>query len=98
MKDQEIIDNAPVWADTHRKLLDYPDLTTYTDNGRDDKLDRSLADIKRIVELEKGIEKLSIAVSEAFPSLLSCDNVLIVPVPAYNKIVEEFNALKEPKT
>jgi hypothetical protein len=52
----------------------------------------------RIVELEKGIEKLSIAVSEAFPSLLSCDNVLIVPVPAYNKIVEEFKALKEPKT
>jgi hypothetical protein len=52
MKDQEIIDNAPDWADTHRKLLDYPDCTTYVDNKYEDKLDRSLADIKRILELE----------------------------------------------
>ena len=58
---------------------------------------RSLADIKRILELEKVIEKAASAVSQAFPCLVSCDNVLIVTVPAYNKIAAEFNAIKEPK-
>ena len=52
--DQEIIDNAPGWADTHRKLLSYPDCTTYANNADDEQvLDRSLVDIKRIAELEK---------------------------------------------
>ena len=54
MSNQEILDNAPDWADTYRKLLDYPDCTTYANNAKDEQvLDRSLADIKRIVELEK---------------------------------------------
>ena len=56
MNNQEIIDNAPDWADTHRKLLGYPDCTTYANNADDEQvLDRSLADIKRIAELEKAI-------------------------------------------
>ncbi|MFT6988187.1 MAG: hypothetical protein ACJASL_000147 [Paraglaciecola sp.] len=107
MKDQEIIDNAPPntsIVDSKFKFFDdiYCELNEQGEwnwkNTMPEYPIRSLADVNRIVELEKGIEKLSIAVSEAFPSLLSCDNVLIVPVPAYNKIVEEFNALKEPKT
>ena len=54
MTNQEILDNAPNWADAHRKLLDYPDCTTYANNADDEQvLDRSLADIKRIVELEE---------------------------------------------
>jgi hypothetical protein len=48
----------------------------------------------KIRKLEKGIEKLAIAVSKAFPSLLSCDNFLVVQVPAHNNIVAEFKALK----
>ena len=52
MSDRDILDNAPDWADTHRKLLDYPDCTTYADNARDGRLDRSLDDIRRITELE----------------------------------------------
>ena len=56
MTNQEILDNAPNWADAHRKLLDYPDCTTYANNADDEQvLDRSLADIKRIVELEKAL-------------------------------------------
>ena len=59
MNNKEILDNAPDWADTHRKLLDYPDCTTYANNADDEQvLDRSLADIKRIVELEKERESL----------------------------------------
>ena len=54
MTDQEILDNAPKWVDTYRKLLDYPDCTTYANNAKDEQLlDRSLVDIKRIAELEK---------------------------------------------
>ena len=52
MNNQKILDNAPVWADTHRKLLGYPDCTTYADNAHEGKLDRSLDDIRRIAELE----------------------------------------------
>tara|TARA_R110000868_G_scaffold361575_2_gene623556 strand:+ start:2222 stop:2641 length:420 start_codon:yes stop_codon:yes gene_type:complete len=53
MNNQEILDNAPEWADTHRKLLSYPDCTTYANNAKDEQvLDRSLADISRIAELE----------------------------------------------
>ena len=56
--DQEIIDNAPGWADTHRKLLSYPDCTTYANNADDEQvLDRSLVDIKRIAELEDLLKK-----------------------------------------
>ena len=58
MKDQDILDNAPVWADSHRKELLYPDSTTYLDNKYEDRLDRSLADIKRIVELEESNKTL----------------------------------------
>ena len=54
MSNQEILDNAPEWADTYRKLLDYPDCATYANNAKDEQvLDRSLADIRRIAELEK---------------------------------------------
>ena len=77
-------------------------LTTWTHDGWEQSSSkanfRSLADIKRISELEKVIEKAAIAVSQAFPCLVSCDNTLIVTVPAYNKIAAEFNALKEPKS
>ena len=53
MSNQEILDNAPEWADTYRKLLDYPDCATYANNAKDEQvLDRSLADIRRIAELE----------------------------------------------
>ena len=59
MNNQEILDNAPEWADTHRKLLSYPDCTTYANNAKDEQvLDRSLADIKRIAELEEERDKL----------------------------------------
>jgi hypothetical protein len=58
MNDQKILDNAPDWADTHRKMLDYPDCTTYVDNKYEDKLDRSLADIKELVELRKANAEL----------------------------------------
>ena len=115
MNNQEIIDNAPA------KQGKWPDCNQVDSDGKwshRQPLIRSLADIKRIVELEnalkstedmasdlnvqiaeleKGMEKASIAVSQAFPCLVSCDNVLIVTVPAYNKIVAEFNALKELK-
>jgi hypothetical protein len=53
MNNKEILDSAPDWADTHRKLLDYPDCTTYADNAIDGRLDRSLVDIKRISALEQ---------------------------------------------
>lgn len=52
MNYREILKNAPDWADTHRKLLGYPDCTTYADNACEGRLDRSLEDIKRIAELE----------------------------------------------
>ena len=53
MSNQAILDNAPKWADTYRKLLDYPDCTTYANNAKDEQvLDRSLADIAKIAELE----------------------------------------------
>ena len=56
MSNQEILDNAPEWADTYRKLLDYPDCTTYANNAKDEQvLDRSLADISKIAELEKAL-------------------------------------------
>tara|TARA_R110000850_G_C9646877_1_gene433914 strand:+ start:28 stop:471 length:444 start_codon:yes stop_codon:yes gene_type:complete len=65
MKDQEIVDSAPDWADTHRKLLDYPDCTTYADNTRDGKLDRSLADIKELVELRNEKAELVSRIAKA---------------------------------
>jgi hypothetical protein len=89
MKDQEIVDNAPVWADTHRKLLDYPDLTTYVDNGRDDKLDRSLADIKRIVDLEANQERAEKLISELHEQVYDSEYL--------DNQVELYEALKEPK-
>ena len=58
MTNQEILDDAPDWADTYCKHLQYPETASYTDNARDDKLDRSLADIKRIVELETHLIKI----------------------------------------
>ena len=64
MNYREILKNAPDWADTHRKLLDYPDCTTYADNAADGKLDRSLEDIRRISELESERIKLISCMSD----------------------------------
>ena len=66
MNNKEILDNAPDWADTHRKLLDYPDCTTYANNADDEQvLDRSLVDIKELVELRKANAELEKKLSYA---------------------------------
>tara|TARA_R110000751_G_scaffold225765_2_gene327704 strand:- start:735 stop:992 length:258 start_codon:yes stop_codon:yes gene_type:complete len=66
MSNQEILDNAPEWADTYRKLLDYPDCTTYANNAKDEQvLDRSLADISKIAELELSRKELIEEFAEA---------------------------------
>ena len=64
MDDQKILDNAPDWADTHRKILNYPDCTTYIDNKYEDRLDRSLADIKELVELRNEKAELKKTIKE----------------------------------
>jgi hypothetical protein len=89
MNNQEIIDNAPDWADTHRKLLDYPDCTTYVDNKYEDKLDRSLADIKRIVELEGNLVRAEKLMFELHEQVY--DNSYL------DEQVKLYEALKEPK-
>ena len=74
MNNQEILDNAPEWADTHRKLLDYPDCTTYADNTRDGKLDRALVDIKRIVELEGDLNIAKSIIIKTANNIIEADN------------------------
>jgi hypothetical protein len=93
MNNQEIIDNAPEWADTHRKLLDYPDCTTYVDNKYEDKLDRSLADIKasvakdkRIAELEEAIDNVLISSTD----MGSYFEVGIMPIFDLQELRSEF--------
>jgi hypothetical protein len=89
MNNQEIIDNAPDWADTHRKLLDYPDCTTYVDNKYEDKLDRSLADIKRIVELEGNQVRAEKLIFELHEQVYESSYL--------DEQVKLYEALKEPK-
>ena len=89
MTDQEILDNAPDWADTHRKLLSYPDCTTYANNADDEQvLDRSLADIKRIVELEAALRWSRDSNTGNEPSLSVMQRY-------YDDLIPKAKALKE---
>ncbi len=89
MNNQEIIDNAT--NGNFKSVLIQANATTWMPTDY-----RSLADIKRIAELEKGYEELRIAALNAVCKIGGGQAKADLR-DAYDKATETLEALKEPK-